>query len=132
MSSTLEIGKQLVEYCLKQDGLGAVDALYDEKIVSIEGAEAEGDHTESQGLPQRMEGIEAVRGKNQWWYDNHEIHDERAVGPFCGHRDDQFAVLFDMDVTNKPSGERTRLSEVALYTVANGKIVEEQFLYLAD
>ena len=39
---------------------------------------------------------------------------------------------FDMDVTNKPSGERTRLSEVALYTVANGKIVEEQFLYLAD
>ena len=60
---------------------------------------------------------------------NHEIHSTWAIGPFCGHRDDQFAVLFEMDVTNKPSGERTQMSEVALYTVAGGKIVQEEFLY---
>ncbi len=125
MPSTLEIGKQLVTYCQKQDGLGAVDALYDEKIVSIEAVDGD-------ALPQRMEGIEAVRGKNAWWYDNHEIHEERAVGPMCGHREDQFAVYFEMDVTNKVSNERSKLVETALYTVANGKIVQEEFWYQAD
>lgn len=52
------------------------------------------------------------------------------VGPFCGHREDQFVVHFVMDVTPKAAGERTQLNEVALYTVANGKIVQEEFLYL--
>ena len=122
MESTLEIGKQLVEYCQKQDGLGAVDALYDEKIVSIEAVD--GDQ-----LPQRMEGIEAVRGKNAWWYENHEIHAESAAGPYCGHREDQFAVHFEMDVTFKPTGERQQMTELGLYTVANDKIVEEEFWY---
>ena len=123
--TTLEIGKQLVAFCQDQKGLDAVDALYGEKIVSIE---AQG----SDELPARMEGLEAVRGKNAWWYDNHEIHAESAVGPFCGHREDQFAVLFEMDVTFKPTGERQKMSEVALYTVAEGKIVQEEVLYRAD
>ena len=52
------------------------------------------------------------------------------VGPFCGHREDQFVVHFVMDVTPKATRERTQLNEVALYTVANGKIVQEEFLYL--
>ena len=34
--TTVEIGKQLVAFCQDQKGLDAVDALYDEKIVSIE------------------------------------------------------------------------------------------------
>ena len=35
-----------------------------------------------------------------------------------------------MDVTNKPSGERSQMVEVGLYTVAGGKVVQEEFLYL--
>ena len=120
-----EIGRRLVALCNAGKGMEAVEALYDEKIVSIEGAD-------SPELPARMEGIEAIRGKNAWWYDNHEIHGSTAVGPFCGHRHDQFAVWFEMDVTNKPSGERQKLSEVGLYTVAEGKVVQEEFLYLGD
>ena len=123
--TTVEIGKQLVAFCQDQKGLDAVDALYDEKIVSI-GALGFDE------LPARMEGIEAVRGKNAWWYDNHEIHAESASGPYCGHREDQFAVRFTMDVTFKPTGERQKLDEVALYTVQDGKIVQEEFLYFAD
>ena len=121
----IEIGKQLIALCNERKGLEAVDTLYDEKIVSIEGQE-------SDELPARMEGVQAVRGKNAWWYDNHEIHDEGASGPYCGLRDDQFAAHFEMDVTFKPTGERQRLVEVALYTVANGKIVQEEFLYLTE
>ena len=35
-----------------------------------------------------------------------------------------------MDITPKATRERTQLNEVALYTVANGKIVQEEFLCL--
>lgn len=120
--SAVEIGKQLVALCQAGKDSEAVDTLYDEKIVSIEGQGSE-------EMPARMEGIEAIRGKHQWWYENHDIHDTKASGPFVGHRDDQFAVLFEMDVTFKPTGQRTQMREVALFTVKNGKVVQEEFLY---
>ncbi len=124
-STALEIGKRLVAFCQQGKGLEAVDALYDEKIISIE---AQG----SDQLPARMEGIEAIRGKNSWWYDNHDVHSSSALGPFCGQQEDRFAVFFEMDVTFKPSGERSKLIEVGLYTVSNAKIVQEEFWYLTD
>lgn len=122
MASVNEIGTQLVALCNADKALEAVHKLYDEKIVSIEGQG-------SDEMPARMEGIKAIEGKHHWWEENHEIHSSKATGPFVGHRDDQFAVLFEMDVTNKPSKQRTRMTEVALYTVKNGKIVQEEFLY---
>ena len=123
--SIQEIGKRLVQLCQQGKGLDAVDTLYSEKIVSIE---AQG----SDALPARMEGVDAIRGKNTWWYDNHEVHESTAAGPYCGHRDNQFAVHFAMDVTFKPSGERSQLVEVGIYTVEDGKIVQEEFWYEAD
>lgn len=121
-NETLEIGKKLVGLCAAGKGLEAVESLYDEKIVSIE---AQG----SEALPQRMEGIQAIRGKNAWWYDNHDVHTSSASGPYCGHRDDQFAVHFETDATFKSSGERSKLVELGIYTVKGGKIVEEEFWY---
>lgn len=121
--SAMEIGKQLVELSNAHKGVEAVETLYAADIVSLEGQGTE-------EMPARMEGVDAIKGKNAWWYENHEIHSAVATGPFCGHRDDQFAVKYDIDVTFKPSGERSQMSEVALYTVANGKVVQEEFLYL--
>jgi hypothetical protein len=120
--SAIEIGTQLVQLANDGKDAEAVDRLYSEKIVSIEGQG-------SDEMPARLEGVEAIRGKHQWWYDNHEIHSTRAAGPYCGHRDDQFVVHFDMDVTHKPSGERRQASEVGIFTIADGKIVQEEFLY---
>jgi len=119
----LEIGTRLVKLCNEDKGLEAVDELYGPGIVSIEGQG-------SDEMPARMEGIQAVRGKSVWWYDNHEVHASKAVGPFVGHRDDQFVVEFEIDVTPKATGERTQMREVGLYTVADGKVVQEEFLYL--
>ena len=34
-----------------------------------------------------------------------------------------------MDVTQRESGNRIKMDEVALYTVKDGKIVEERFFY---
>lgn len=120
--TTLETGKRLVNLCQQGKGLEAVETLYDEKIVSIE---AQG----TDALPARMEGIEAIRGKNTWWYSAHEIHSSTAQGPFCGPREEQFAVQFEMDVTLKESGERSKLNEIGLYTVKDDKIVQEEFWY---
>jgi len=122
MTQAIEVGTRLVALCREGKFEEAVGELYAADIVSIE---AQG----SDEMPARMEGIDAIRGKNQWWIENHETHALAVSGPFCGHRDDQFAVHFDMDVTNKPSGERMQMSEVALYTLRDGKIAQEEFLY---
>lgn len=123
--TALEIGRRLVELCNAGRDHDAVEELYDEKIVSIEGQGSE-------ALPARMEGLEAVRGKHAWWEDAHEVHASAATGPYAGHREDLFAVHFDVDVTVRESGQRVRMREIALYTVDHGKIVREEFLYLAE
>ena len=72
-------------------------------------------------------GREAVKGKGAWWAANHEIHSYETFGPYPNG--DQFAVRFFTDVTFKPDNTRRQIDEVALYTVKDGKIVEERFFY---
>lgn len=119
---TLEIGKSIAALCREHKFLEAVEQHYAADVVSVEGAGAP-------GMEQRMEGIDAIRGKNQWWVANHELHAMDVEGPFCSEGSSQFAMRYGIDVTNKASGERTKMTEVALYTVENGKIVEERFFY---
>jgi hypothetical protein len=81
-------------------------------------------------FPQHMKGIEAVRKKNQWWFDNHTIHGGDAMGPWP--HGDRFIVLFKIDVTAKTgpmAGKRMQAEEAGLYTVKDGKIVREEFFY---
>lgn len=119
--SNQEIAARLVEMCKAGQLEEAARELYAGNIVSIEGA-AMGD------IPARVEGLDGVLEKGAWWTANHEVHGMQVSGPFIGHRDDQFAVKFDMEVTPK-GGERIQMSEVALYTTKDGKIVQEEFLY---
>jgi len=122
MSAALEIGNKFVALAKEDKDSEILDQLYDQNIVSIEGQGTD-------DMPARMEGMEAIRGKHAWWYDNHEIHSTSTVGPFVGHREDQFVVQFGMDVTPK-GGERMQMSEVGIFTVKHGKVVQEEFLYL--
>jgi ketosteroid isomerase-like protein len=81
-------------------------------------------------MPKRMEGIDAIRKKNQWWVENHEVHSGHASGPFP--HGDRFIVNFDFDVTSKAgpmAGKRMQMQEAGLYTVKDGKIVQEEFFY---
>ena len=119
----IEIGTEMVAQVSQRESEAAfVKKYYADNIVSIEGG-ANGD------MPARMEGIDAIHAKHQWWYDNNEVHSTVAEGPFIGNRQDQFAIRFVMDHT--PSdGERSLITEVALYTVADDKIVQEEYLYL--
>jgi hypothetical protein len=98
------------------DGIGTKYWAAD--IVSIEDME---------GPMARLEGRDAVRAKGAWWNGAHEVHGVETHGPFVNG--DQFMVRWVMDVTQKESGNRITMDEVGLYTVKDGKIVEERFFY---
>lgn len=120
---TKEIGKKLVELCRKGKNLDAVNTLYSPDVVSVE---AQGDAT----MPAELHGIDKIRGKNQWWVENHEVHSASVEGPFP--HEDRFATLFHYDITPKTGpmkGKRMKMDEVAIYTVKGGKIVREEFFY---
>ena len=119
--SALEIGQKLVAFCKEGKNLDAINSLYADDVVSVEAADPPGGE-------RTASGIDAVRGKNQWWTENHEIHSASVEGPWP-HGDDKFAVRFSYDVTNKPSGQRIKMDEIAVYTLTNGKVSREEFFY---
>lgn len=119
--SAKEIGQQLVAFCKEGKNLESINTLYAQNIESVEASPGpDGSRV--------AKGIDAVRGKNQWWSENHEVHSVAVVGPYP-HGEDRFAVRFEYDITNKPSGQRMQMDEVGLFTVENGKIVKEEFFY---
>jgi SnoaL-like domain len=117
--STEEVAKKVVELVRKQAWREAIDTLYDKNIVSVEAYGMGGESPEKRGM-------EAVRGKTDWWVNNMEIHNFKASDPFVAH--DRFVVQYDVDCTEKESKKRMQMSEVGVYTVNNGKIVREEFL----
>lgn len=117
---TFNIGKKLVDYCKSGNNMKAVDELYDKNIQSHEAASMP-------GMPDRMEGIDAIRKKNTEWDKSMEVHSMEVEGPFP--MGDRFAVHFKYDATEKKSNKRMKMEEVALYTVRDGKIVKEEFFY---
>lgn len=119
--TTEEVGKKLVEMCRNREWMKAIDSLYARDIVSVEPRAME-------NMPAEMRGLDQVRGKTQWFMDNHEIHDSKVSGPFVAR--DTFVVKFDIDVTEKASKERMQMSEVGIYTVKDSKVSREEFLPL--
>ena len=120
---TKQVAEKLVDFCRRGKNLDAVNTLYDKDIVSIE---AQG----SPEMPAEQRGIDAIRRKHQWWNENMEVHSSEVSGPFSNG--DQFTVLYNYDFTprNGPGkGKRTKMQEVGLYSLKNGKIVREQFFY---
>ncbi len=122
MSSAMDIGKKLVSLC-QQNKFHEAMELYSPNIVSIEAGGPPGQSP-------RVDGIEAVKKKSEWWYQNHEVHSAVTEGPWP--HGDRFIVTFAMDLTAKAghmAGKRFQMKEAALYTVKDGKIVQEEFFY---
>ena len=118
--STITIANELVNLCRQGRNDDAIDRFYSRDIVSVESVG-------TPEMPIEIKGIDAVKKKNDWWTENNEVHVVQVNGPFVG--DDQFAVQYTFDTTFKPTGQRTQMSEMALYQVKDGKIVYEQFFY---
>lgn len=123
MRTTAEVGAKLVELCREDRNLEAIETLYRSDAVSVEAMGSE-------AMPAVQTGAGAIRGKNEWWVANNDVHSSAVHGPFPNG--DRFAVIFEFDFTPKAgprTGQRTRMEEVALYTVEKGEIVREEFFY---
>lgn len=72
-----------------------------------------------------LQGRDAVRGKVAYWTQDNTIHAVAVEGPFVNG--DQFALRFSLDCTTHSTGHRAVQHETALYTVRDGRIVEERF-----
>ena len=113
-----ELAKDFTELLKKGDDEGAAERYNADDIVSYEAME---------GPMAICQGKDAVKQKGDWWRQNHELHGASVEGPFVNG--DQFAVRFKYDVTPKATGERVTMDEVGLYTVKDGRIIEERFFY---
>jgi hypothetical protein len=114
-----EIARQLVKNCREGRERQGLSELYDPNCESVEATDpADGSRI--------SKGVEAIEGKHEWWAQVFEVHSSEAAGPYL-HEPHQFAVIFTMDVTEKASGQRWKGKEIGLFTVAEGKIVKEEF-----
>jgi hypothetical protein len=108
------IGKELVSEFNK--GRYEINTrLWSPKLVCIEGG----------GMA--WHGFKNVEAKNKFWSGGNIILGASAEGPYVGSTG--FAVKFKMDVEDKSTGRRTIMEEVGVYTVKNGRIVQEEFMY---
>jgi len=120
----VKTAKSLAEYCRTGQEDKGMDELYAQDCVSVEALEMPGTD-----MPREAKGLDAIKAKGDWWYANNEVHSTSAEGPFL-HGEDTFSLIFDMDVTDKNSGNRMQMREVGLYTVdADGMIIREAFFY---
>lgn len=71
-------------------------------------------------------GRKAMEAKCAEFLSHHQVLACRASGPFVGATG--FAVHIDLELKPK-EGEVIHLNEVAVYTVKNGKVVREEFMY---
>lgn len=119
----MQIGQKLVAYNNADKGRECVKDLFAADCVSAEALAMPGDESNE------IKGVDAILGKHDWWENANEVHSTSAEGPFA-HGDDRFCVIYDMDVTDKATGERTQMREIATYYVDDaGKINREEFAY---
>ncbi len=118
--TTQEIANKWADYCRTGKWDQALAELYADHSVSIE---MEG----AQGFPYRVEGMEAIKAKAEQWNGMVEaFHGVEIEGPLVAG--DHFSATMKMDVTMKGQPRRVN-EEVAIFRVADGKIVSEQFFY---
>jgi ketosteroid isomerase-like protein len=118
--TTQQVADTLVKLCSQGKFDEATKSLYSPDIVSMEAGAPPGQSRE-------VKGLAAVLAKGEWWTANHEVHSTTVEGPLVAGS--HFAVTFKMDVTFKPQDKRFHMEEIAVYKVADGKVVYEEFFY---
>lgn len=115
------IASAYMTFAQKGAFIDAIHELYAEDIVSVE-------PMAFPGMERVTTGRQAVIDAHAAWGENHEVHGAKVEGPWP-HADEKFAVRFEFDVTNKPSGQRSTMDEIAVFTVNEGKISRVEFFF---
>jgi ketosteroid isomerase-like protein len=115
--TTMEVGNRLVELVRAGQEPTVWEELYHPEIVSIEAA----------GPERESKGLNAIRGKAEWFNSMFENHGVEVLGPYAN--EDKFAVHYCYDLTTKEGGHRIKMNEIALYQVKDDRIIWEKFYY---
>jgi hypothetical protein len=117
MATTADVASGLIALVKQVKLAEAVHTYYSPDIVS----------TEEMGETHTVTGLDAIKGKMDYFQGAYEIHGIECSEPLSCL--DQFVVEYKMDTTNRQNGERTQMHEYALYTVKDGKISAEKYFY---
>ncbi len=79
------------------------------------------------GTPAVVRGLRSARARLTQWLAHSAMDDLSIDGPFV--TGDQFALFIDTEIMLRETGARRSFSEIAVYTVRNGKIIEERYFY---
>lgn len=123
MEDLIKLGQVFVQAMRDRRGIAHIDELYAEHAESIEAVVPPG-----RDVP-IAKGREAIKAKREDWAATHDIHKLDADGPYI-HPPNQFAVRFEAEVTQKNTGQKKTLREIAVYSVQEGKIVREDFFMM--
>jgi SnoaL-like domain len=115
-----QIANRLVELCQQGKFEEAIKELYNKDAESIEPAKAQGWDTHIKGLDKFFEKGEKWRSMTETFH-GLTVTDPIVMG-------NQIALGITMDVTMKGQ-PRNNFEEIAVYEVADGKIMKEQFFY---
>lgn len=115
-----DIAQELVAGCRENRVRANLDALYAPDAVSVEAADM--------GQGRAARGLDAIRAKHDWWENAMEVTAANVSDPML-HGEDRFAVLFEARGRERDSGKPFDMKEIAVYHVADGKIVREEFFY---
>lgn len=117
--ATQEVANRFNELAQQGNWMQIHEELYADNAASIEPPHA-------QGL-QSVEGKEAIKRKGEMFQSTvEEMHGGYSSEPLVAGN--YFAVAMGMDATMKGMG-RTKMDEIAVYEVKDGKIVKEQFFF---
>jgi hypothetical protein len=116
--TTKEIAARLKELCSKGEFETVFSELFSPDAVSIE------PHA-GNGFEKETRGIDAIRAKGVLWNSMvEEQHGFSISDPVVA--DNSFALSMGIDVTMKGRG-RSKMTELCLYKLKDGKIISEEF-----
>ena len=117
--TTADVAADFTALWLAGDFRAAGEKYWAEDVVSVE------PHVQADDADAVSRGIEAVRERNLRWFSTHGIEDLCVDGPFV--TGNHFALFIDMLVVH--AGRRIPHSQIAVFAVRDGKIIEERFFH---
>lgn len=121
MHSIQDVATTFSQMLLGGQAAGAAERFWAEDIISIE------PRALPDGTPAIVRGYAAAWAKLSLWSSHSAMEDMRLDGPFV--TGNAFALFLDMEVVDRATGVRRPFSEIAVYLVCEGKIVEERYFY---
>lgn len=119
--NTQEIAEKMIAYNNEGKFPAVFEELYSEDFVSIE----------MPGVPHEVvTGVGEATKKGEWFFSQFEMLGVEISEPLVA--DNWFALRYKMHTKNRETGEEKHESELGIYHVENGKIVQEQFFYDAE